>query len=277
MTDPKKRKAEPAPAPKKLTPEEVKARSDQAGAMIEQEKKRMEENGMNIRSNVLFASLIIEQHIGTMLLSLMQVTKPELVNINFNQKIEFLEAMEVIDKGERQKLEAFKYVRNKFVHELPINTFVKCFEKNQAHKKLVLELAEEQIQILPDEFTWDDEKRLYYGFNLLASKITDITEKVMLQAIDRGEKRAHAPMNEKTLVHITENIYKPFDLMDAQIRSNDIEAYSKEGILTFIAILRASVKTVLRNAAMEGLKLAPTGQDDQQQPPSASPPTGQQT
>ncbi len=252
MTDPKKIK-QPEPPPKRLTPEEVQARFKESQELIADGAKRMEEAGMPIRSNVLFASILIEHHIGSMLLSLMQVRKPELINLNFNQKIEFLEAFDVIGKKEKNELNAFKFVRNKFVHEFPINTFVKCFEKDTGHKKIVLDLADKEVQILPSEFTWDEEKRLSYGFNLLSSQVAAITDKILKETLARRKQIELGYKFEMVFDLINHNIGQPISVIKKSIMVGEKSTFSKEDVGALLDRVDDSITATMKAAVEQAM------------------------
>ena len=260
MPNPKNKKPV-APATKKLTAEELEARSQEGYRLKENAEKLMAEAGMDIRKLVLYASLLFEEHIGSMLMALLQVKKPENVGLSFNQKIEFLEAVDVIDHDGKKALMAFKFVRNKFVHEIQVNSFTKCFEKNSDAKTIVLELAETAILELPDEYAYSEEERLRFGFNLLTQKMAEITGKVLQETKARVSRIAHGPMYERTFTHIKDNIYEPIDAIAQAIRGDAKESYSKEDVEAIVADIRSSIKSTIRTAAHEGLKLGqdPTG------------------
>lgn len=154
-----------------------------------------EELGMENRMDVLLLTLRIEHLLGEFIVKLgLQGEKKGFMS--FDTKIKKL-AENVIDKDEQTTLDTFRWTRNRFIHELDITNFVKCYEEETEYKKLVMDLAEEEIRRTPNDWKWTEEMKLHMGFNLLAQKVSTITRRLTDDLIHPISSSPSGPQDDK--------------------------------------------------------------------------------
>lgn len=101
--------------------------------------------GNEIRHQVLHFSLLLESYINNILakaLGILEVTKSKSFNytnqsLSFNQKVNLLLDINLIEKDNEWKFQAFMEIRNKFMHVLEIDSYVKCFEYVDKKNKII--------------------------------------------------------------------------------------------------------------------------------------------
>lgn len=131
-------------------------------------------DGMHLRSTVLQISLYVEETFRTAINDLLRIPEAESVVIHkltFDRQIQFLKDLKALDKEEKGRLDLFKNIRNKLIHQIEVRTLEKCFE--------VLKLD-------PDEFirTYEvppkatKELELWHAFDGLVKQIGIILDKV---------------------------------------------------------------------------------------------------
>lgn len=164
----------------KYTEEEIQAKLKQTvhDALTTEELKK--QIGMEIRSEVLLATLPIEYLLGVIIVQ--HGIKEEVGDMSFKSKIDQLasKAHRILTDDDKKCLEAFKWTRNRFIHELPVYSFSRCYDTHTVHRQLVLDIGAPEIKRMPDAHVWDSEKRLRFGFNLLTQQVTEIIKRIMV-------------------------------------------------------------------------------------------------
>ncbi len=97
----------------------------------------LKNDGMDIRKEVLRNALILEKKASIFIAELLRIDldKSKILNgtgsIDFNKKIYLLVEIGALKEDSKSKFIAFMECRNKFMHDININTFEKCFPLNE--------------------------------------------------------------------------------------------------------------------------------------------------
>lgn len=115
--------------------------------------------GNEIRYQVLNFSLLLESCINKVLayaLGIPDVEKSKSFNytnqsLSFNQKVNLLLDINLINKEDHWKFQTLMEIRNKFIHVLEIDSYIKCFEYVSAKKKIVDTYSKQTKKDLDEE------------------------------------------------------------------------------------------------------------------------------
>jgi hypothetical protein len=149
---------------------------------------------LELRSQILEFSLTIESFANSLIGVCFGLTNEDLVNsksfgyksscLSFNQKLNLLLDINMIDRKEEWKFQTLMEVRNKFLHVAEIDSFVKCFEYIEKKSKLLKEFpSEEEVE----------ENKLNYATTALSLDIMNIYKnahsKILNKSIEDGTIR----------------------------------------------------------------------------------------
>lgn len=135
--------------------------------------------GMRIRSFVLECTLHIENDLDRALsrmLGLSHLTFKRL-GLRFVDKIRFIEELIELDKESKHLLDMWRMIRNKLVHDLSANTYVRCFADLPEAGKFVERLANEH---LPEKKPKDSIH--HHGVKLLYAKALEVCQYIQVYA-----------------------------------------------------------------------------------------------
>lgn len=206
MTDPKRKKREPRkktlPPRSKiyggvkvdLNPEQhkqVKRTLKNAKRKLDRRmKKAFEADGMHERSKILHASLHIERTVKELFIDLANIKDGSfLTNLPFAQKIGLLGSVGALQKKDRDCLDAFRKVRNKFIHSVSSNTYTACFTNLKKERAMVIALVEADAKDREYTVEGTDESALAWGTNLLIHEVTKICDRIREQAFQHEKDK----------------------------------------------------------------------------------------
>lgn len=166
-----------------LTPEQIERYKLDLKVYAERKNKTLraayKRDGMKIRTDILHASLHIENTVKGLLMQLLDIPEDKEIGsrLTFDQQITFLLAYGAFDPQDRKFIGVFKDVRNKFIHHLEINTYTACYEKI-GQREFIMKLVEEDTDKRPYNVKGIEEETLAWGTNLLIQKVVVICDQV---------------------------------------------------------------------------------------------------
>lgn len=203
---------------------EIKRGLDEGRVKKEAEQKAaFQHDGMEIRALILHATLHIEATVKRLLSELIgvQLRFLDQERIPFAKQIAFLEAVGSLNKPNRESLDAFRQVRNKFIHQLEVNSYVKCYENLDSPRKTVFNLIEvDAVSRIYNIESKNDEATLKWGTNLLIQQVTVICTLVETVVIERMSTRVRGELSVKFFRRITQELGQdegPFGRMSAKV------------------------------------------------------------
>lgn len=128
---------------------------------------------MKPRHQVMDLSVQLEFNISTFLKVYLNIKNEDSKSfdrsnsLSFQQKLNLILDMKLLEKEQIKKLELFGQIRNKFAHKLEIETFFDCFNSNDDLKKRLLNLYNNKIEP-------KDEQEYFSIFNSLVADIAII-------------------------------------------------------------------------------------------------------
>jgi hypothetical protein len=140
-------------------------------------------DGMDVRKEVLINALILEEKSSIFLAELLGIdlSDSKILNgsssISFNQKIMLLIEVGALNTNDKSKFIKFMECRNKFMHNINVNTYEKCFPvKSDGYNYLVNNYT-------PPDNT-DLETKLKNAFNLLTDDVLNLMDGI-INVIDK--------------------------------------------------------------------------------------------
>lgn len=154
--------------------------------------------GMNVRSEVLEYSLIIENLSSFFLSGLLDISdykkSKSLGNtgssLSFNQKVELLIDIQALDFKEKSKYMAFMSIRNQFMHNIEADSYENCFNHLKGTDKFLLTTYPQDIKLT-------QEKQLENVTRSLAQDVMKITVNLMNKVKERIGEKVKNEMLEK--------------------------------------------------------------------------------
>lgn len=248
------------PNKKDLSPEEEKKLkqyyADLKTKRRAERRKWYKEDGMEVRTRILHASLYIEETVDDLVVDLLGITEEgrKEMRLPFERKIWLLFAMDFVSKEERKLLDAFRTIRNKFIHEKRTNSYSTCLDKRDDLKKVVLALVDEEIAKKPFTVTGTEEGFLELGTSILTDRVPQICDNVKRKAVERFRKRVGGELFEAVYTrtkHDMESAEGPFPTAEKRIDGDIRIRYSKDEVKQVIRDLFADVSRVFQRAAKE--------------------------
>lgn len=133
----------------------------------------MEQHGMDLRRNILFASLCIERVANVVRnLDLGRTAKDGPMRTwNFDKNIKFLFEKKLIESEYQKRFHAFRQFRNAFIHDLDCKDMSSLVFIEPRPIGLMRELAEKELKavIVPVELT--EEEKLGIGLNIITNSV----------------------------------------------------------------------------------------------------------
>lgn len=145
------------------------------------------EDGMPLRATVLHIALMIEERSRWAIGAILPLSEDEIkviIDLNFNQRIQFLTDLEVFTKEEKARFGLFQKIRNKLVHHIKANTLEKCFELLKENPEHTLLRDYHQDKDLPME------ERLWNAMQMLINDISKSLGKIEPYVNERIEKKS---------------------------------------------------------------------------------------
>lgn len=162
--------------------------SDQAKKKEARNQEVMKQYGMEKRSKILFASLNIELvanvirniHIG-------RTAEDGLNNQTFNENIKFLVKNELMGSEAQERFNAFRHIRNAFIHDLNCKSIEDLVLLVPDVKPLMLQLGENVLKGVPLPLVRTETEKLELGMNIITnSVIEECGRMAKAQAARRG-------------------------------------------------------------------------------------------
>lgn len=149
-----------------------------------------------IRNDILIKSLCIESLTSIFLASLLDIKdrKNSITlgnkrsSFSFDQKVNLLIDMGVLNKLNKEKFQTFMEIRNKFMHVLEITNYEKCFEELDGKEKWIL-------RVYPQNTGLSKEKQLAQAVNDLAEDVTTLTTSISIKIDSKIKQEAEARVN----------------------------------------------------------------------------------
>lgn len=132
------------------------------------------------RTSILNISLFIENKTSSILCALLDIERKESKSfgntsqaLSFNAKVNLLLDLNVLNSDEVKLLNSFMYIRNQFVHNISVSSFVNVFNSSEKSKfeKLFFTIENET---LGDKIIQQDKKILL----VIVKRISEISEKL---------------------------------------------------------------------------------------------------
>jgi hypothetical protein len=154
--------------------------------------------GMQIRTEILQYSLLIENFSSIFLSNLLNITDYRLSksignkssNLSFKQKIDLLIDIQALENKEKNKFSHFMAIRNQFMHNLEANSYENCFKNLDGAEKFLL-------KTFPQDFKLSKEKQLEFATKKLAEDVITITVKLMEKIEEKIREKVNSEMLER--------------------------------------------------------------------------------
>lgn len=170
-----------------------------------------------IRNDILIKSLCIESLTSIFLASLLDIKdrKNSITlgnkrsSFSFDQKVNLLIDMGVLNKLNKEKFQTFMEIRNKFMHVLEITNYEKCFEELDGKEKWIL-------RVYPQNTGLSKEKQLAQAVNDLAEDVTTLTTSISIKIDSKIKQEAEARVNEDTkeaILYAINNVRDKLDIV----------------------------------------------------------------
>jgi len=200
---------------------------------VEMEKVR-EEDGMRIRMHVLHASLYTEPKVHKILMEFLGVENERLIDLTFDRQIKFLQGIGVVTKEDSDFLDAFRLIRNKFIHHLEFKTYEQFYAKHAGQLELITKLINAEKKRLDIKLRGTREQELEFGTRLLFDKVTSICNDLDDAVMSRFNRDLIKEVYQKTGQRFQKEAGKPFNIAMDRIKNGVKETYSKEEVIATI-------------------------------------------
>ena len=222
-------------------------------AMLAQAAK---EDGMEIRSYILHASLHIEANVRHLLTQLLDYQdEQDDDGFNFAKRIWFLKALGTMSQEDASLLDAFREIRNKFIHEKAINSYEACFRALPERKELVIDLIKKDIATYPFKVNPGTEAEyLELGTRLLTDRAVEICQAVEKEVLARRKKRVHGELFERWWLRVHPAIYTPFGEVAERVAKSGGDNYSRAEVTGILKEVLLGVKKIVNEAIDEETK-----------------------
>lgn len=274
MTDPTTPKRDPTP--------EEEAESLRLQEVTKANTAKMfAEDGMHLRTEVLHAALHIEDRIELLLVELLGLSDRSSIKVPFERKIKLITAIGSVDDNGKDLLNLFREVRNRFIHDKDVNTFVKCYaDLGKKRRDLILSYAQAEVDARPYKVdNVNEEELLHLGTKILFTHVGTICTKAQEFALERRMSDVFGEIFARVFARYREQIDHPFGEMVKRVSTDPKQTYTKADQFQLIEDLFSAVREFILKAAREERdryfieKGFPLPEDADQ----ADPPTGQRT
>ncbi len=165
--------------------------------------------GMNIRTDILSYSLMVENFSSIFLSTLLDISDfkeskslgNKSGNLSFNQKIDLLIDIKALNKKEKSKFLTFMSIRNQFMHNIDADNYENCLKNIDGAEKFLL-------KTYPQEDKLTKETQLENATKKLSSEVVDITIKLLSKIKEKIEKEVKSELLEKYQKNSIEAISK---------------------------------------------------------------------
>lgn len=158
---------------------------------LKENERIMEEHGMNLRRNILFASLCIERVANVVRnLELGRTAKDgPLRTWHFDKNIKFLFEKKLIETEYEKRFHAFRQFRNAFIHDLDCKDMSSLALIEPRPIDLMRELAEKALKsvIVPLERT--EEEKIGIGLNIITNSVIHECGRIVEEQAKRRQKK----------------------------------------------------------------------------------------
>lgn len=194
-------------------------------------KAARERDGMELRSQVLQASLHIEEFLHRMFVEHLGIDEAEVkIKLSFDQEVLFLFAIGEVDDEGRKLFNSFRRIRNLLIHNLQFNSLEKCFQELKNEGNLVLELAKSEVALHPAKYR-DNMNLNRIGMEQLIDQVTLRLYDIEDHAIDRRANRVMGDFYEHMFDSLNSNISKGFlDVAKSQL-AGDKPSYTRQEVI----------------------------------------------
>lgn len=149
----------------------------------------MKQLGMDIRSEILYASLNIE-HVANMIRNLnlnrtIGKDTPEPLYVTFKENIDYLISRKLMGTRSEERFRAFAQIRNKFIHEIRCKTYadLELFEPRPI--PLIHRVAEDFLNHTPLKWVCTETDKLKLGIKLIMISVIDDCEGMVNEQVEK--------------------------------------------------------------------------------------------
>lgn len=147
-------------------------------------KLKLRTKGEKIRTDILNKALNLEGFTSIFLAQLLGIPDAEKSNsfgvsgsaLSFDAKINLLIDVGALSKDERSKFRIFMEIRNKFIHNININTYDKCFATIEGRDKYIMNLYKPEHEVSREEHLRMGVHNLFIG---IMEKTFAVVEKIL--------------------------------------------------------------------------------------------------
>lgn len=206
--------------------------------------------GPQLRLGVLIRAIEVEDRITHLLRSLLCVMDGKKLPLQFDAKIRFLEAIGTISDEQKRYLDAFKVIRNRFIHELETDTFEKCFARDGLEKQVMHEI----IATIKDH----KGKRITEGsyvvaFFILAVQINKTIEYVEAQVKERADEVSNDKFFTRVHHNLAHTLTDPVDRCLSVVLQSGQESFSLDEVARLMGHVKSDLSALLEVAYRKSL------------------------
>ncbi|HCY40802.1 MAG TPA: hypothetical protein DHV48_05525 [Prolixibacteraceae bacterium] len=165
--------------------------------------------GMNIRTDILSYSLMVENFSSIFLSTLLDISDfkeskslgNKSGNLSFNQKIDLLIDIKALDKKEKSKFQIFMSIRNQFMHNIAADNYENCLKNIDGAEKFLLKTYSQDNKLAK-------EIQLENATKELSKEVVEITINLLSKVKEKIEKEVKSQLFEKYQKNSIEAISK---------------------------------------------------------------------
>lgn len=167
--------------------------------------------------------------------------------LSFDQKVSMLIDIGALNREDKERFKIFMEVRNQFMHNLQASSYVEVFNFLDDKKKKVLALC-------PDQKDLTEEQKLRAGFNMLSTKVLQLTVNI-LKAIQEKMAKTWARDYKSQL---SDELLKQISESTTEFVEPVIKNYEKDNMDMPAHIVRSLIAEHNKSVISAATKLAGT-------------------